>query len=534
MPNASMPGFDDVLLRLQMLEMIVQGTSNMVVVTDEERRITWVNAAYTRTTGWSMEECLGRRPRELLHGPLTDVKTIAQVGTMLREPEAVRDIEILNYKRSGEPYWVLLNIEPILDSAGRVVSYVSIQTDITERKKRELHAADMQSRLELAQRLARLGRIEYDAESGVSRWTSEIFRLLAIERDDEPRGTQAFLSHVHPQDIDTIKRALEHSMHSGEELDVELRVIAANGAIRWARCRGVPHEGRNGVDWPLTLTVQDVTLYKSLIEQRRLRNEELNHQVRMRTRQLEEAYGSMEEFSYALSHDLRTPLRHIAGFAELLREEVSSGNGPGSLPYCDKIMRATLQMRGLIDGMMSFARLGRKGMAVEVVDMAALVDEVVATLSIDTGLKKMRWHIQPGLPAVQGDPVLLREVWVNLLENAVKYASLRDVIEIEIGWQAQPMGLEFHVRDNGVGFDPAQAGRLFGMFQRLHSDARFEGAGIGLALVRRIVEHHGGRIWAHAQPDQGSTFHVFLPSQLERDAREVTQGRPDRLHHLPG
>lgn len=534
MPPTPMPGADEVFLRLQMLEMIVQGTSNMVVVTDEERRITWVNAAYTQTTGWSLEECLGRLPREILHGPLTDAQTLEHVRTLLLRPSAVRDIEVLNYKRSGEPYWVLLNIEPILDSAGRVVNYVSIQTDITERKKRELHTADMQQRLELAQRLARLGRIEYDADSGVSRWTSEIFRLLGRERDDEPRGTQAFLAHVHPQDIDTIKRALDQSLRHDEELDVELRVITNNGATRWARCRGVPHRGKDGIDWPLTLTVQDVTLYKSLIEKRRLRNEELNQQVRVRTKQLEDAYASLEEFSYALSHDLRTPLRHIAGFAELLKEEVVAGNGPNSQAYCDKIIRAGVQMRNLVDGMLSFARLGRNGMTVEAVDMGDLVDEVKAAISLDVGMKKLRWYIQPGLPAVQGDPVLLREVWSNLLQNAVKYSSHRDVIEIVVGWEANPSGFEFHVRDNGLGFNPEHADRLFGMFQRLHSDARFEGAGIGLALVRRIVENHGGRIWADAHPDQGATFHVFLPAQIEAERPDLTVRSREEMRHQRG
>lgn len=397
MSPPSMPGAEDVLRRLQMLEMIVENTSNMVVVTDETRRITWVNAAYSRITGWSLSECLGRRPGELLHGPLTNTEALARLGGLLRQPQPVRDFELQNYKRSGEPYWVLLNIEPILDAAGRVTSYVSIQTDITERKQREQQTADLQARL---------------------------------------------------------------------------------------------------------------------IEQRHRRNEELKRQVQMRTRQLEEAYGSLEEFSYALSHDLRTPLRHIAGFAELLKEEVASGGGQGALAYCDKIIRAATQMRSLIDGMLSFARLGRKGMRVGPVDMAALVEDVAAALVLDWGPKAPRWRIQPGLPIVQGDPVLLREVWVNLLENALKYASHREVIEIDVGWQAQPQGVVFHVRDNGVGFDPEQAKRLFGMFQRLHRDARFQGAGIGLALVRRIVEHHGGRIWAESLPDQGATFHVFLPSQV--------------------
>ena len=390
-----MPGAEDVLRRLQMLEMIVEKTSNMVVVTDEQRCITWVNSVYSRITGWQLHECVGRRPGELLHGPMTCADALARLSELLRKPQPVRDFELLNHKRSGEPYWVLLNIEPLLDASGRVTGYVSIQTAITERKQREQQTAELQARL---------------------------------------------------------------------------------------------------------------------IEQRQRRNEELNRQVQVRTRQLEEAYRSLEEFSYALSHDLRTPLRHIAGFAELLKEDLVSEGGQEAPAYCDKIARATAQMRHLIDGMLSVARLGRQGMRMGSVNMAELVDDVTQVLVIDS--KVPCWRIQPGLPVVQGDLVLLREVWVNLLENALKYASHREVIEIDVSWETHPQGVVFHVRDNGVGFDSEQAKRLFGMFQRLHRDTRFQGAGIGLALVRRIVEYHGGRIWADAQPDQGATFHVFLPSQV--------------------
>ncbi len=514
MSPSFMPAAEDVLRRLQMLEMIVENTSNMVVVTDESRRITWVNPAYTRITGWSLSECIGRRPSELLHGPLTDSETVSRLAQLLRTPQPVRDFELLNHKRSGEPYWVQLNIEPIRDAQGRVTSYVSIQTDITERKKRELQTADLQKRLELAQRLARLGRIEVDAETGRSRWTSEIFRILGRESDNQPRGMEEFLACVHPQDSEMARKVLAQALADGAEIDAEFRVLTASGARRWVRCRGVPHQGHNGFEWPLTLTVQDITLYKNLIEQRHRRNEDLNRQVQIRTRQLEEAYGSLEEFSYALSHDLRTPLRHIAGFAELLKEDITTGGGQNARAYCEKIIGAAAQMRNLIDGMLSFARMGRKGMNVSQVDMAGLVHEVTSALAIDWGVKAPRWRIQPGMPVVQGDPVLLREVWVNLLENALKYSSCRDVIEVEVGWEPQEEGLVFHVRDNGIGFAPEQAGRLFGMFQRLHNDGRFPGAGIGLALVRRIVEHHGGRIWAESQPDQGATFHVFLPARL--------------------
>lgn len=531
MASTPLPAAEDVLRRLQMLEMIVENTSNMVVVTDETRRIIWVNAAYSRITGWALDECVGRRPAELLHGPKTNAEALARLGAMVRQMQPVRDFELMNYKRSGEPYWVSLNIQPIRDATGRLSSYVSIQTDITERKQRELLTADLQERLEQAQRLARLGRIEHDEDTGRSRWTSEIYRILGRERDDEAHGAQAFMDQAHPQDQPALRAALAEALRTGDEIDVEFRVVSAGGALRWVRCRGVPHPVAGGFELPHTFSVQEVTLYKNLIEQRHRRNEDLNLQVQMRTRQLEEAYGSLEEFSYALSHDLRTPLRHIAGFAELLKEEVGAGNGQDSLPYCDKIIRAAVQMRNLIDGMLSFARLGRKGMKLQAVDVAALVDEAVATLAIDAGLKRLRWRIQPGLPTVQGDEVLLREVWTNLLDNAVKYSSHRDVIEVEVGWRAVPDGTEFHVSDNGVGFEPGQAERLFGMFQRLHSDPRFEGAGIGLALVRRIVEHHGGRIWADARPDQGATFHIFLPARVAQSSGEAGLARPEGEPH---
>ncbi len=533
MTSIAMPGADDVIRRLQMLEMIVDNTSNMVVVTDEERRITWVNAAYNRITGWSLHECVGRRPGELLHGPKTCRQALGRLGALLRQADAVQGFELLNYKRSGEAYWVSMNIQPIHDGAGRLTSYVSIQTDITERKQRELLTADLQQRLEVAQRLARLGRIEQDGFTGHSRWTSEVYRILGRERDELARGAQDFLSCAHPLDRDVVQVAQAQALCSGEELDVEFRVVADSGAVRWVRCRGVPHPGTEGFGMPLTLTVQDVTLYKNLIEQRRIHNEDLNQKVQVRTRELQEAYSSLEEFSYALSHDLRTPLRHIAGFAELLKETVTSGEASSSLRYCEKIVRAAVQMKSLIDGMLSFARLGRQGMTLEAVDMAALVDDVVASLSIDGGPRKLRWRIQPGLPAVQGDAVLLREVWTNLLGNAVKYSSHREVIEIEVGWCAVPDGVEFQVSDNGLGFDPEQAERLFGMFQRLHSDPRFDGAGIGLALVRRIVECHGGRIRADARPEQGATFHVFLPSLVQPAPHDPGRQRAEAVLQAP-
>lgn len=507
-------GIDDLSVWLGMLQKIVDDSTNMVVVTDAERRIKWVNATYTRTTGWTLEECAGKRPRELLHGPATDTADLSRLANLLRQKVSVSNFELVNYKKSGEPYHVSLNIEPIHDSAGAVYAYLSIQSDITERRQLELRTIELSQRLEVAQRLARLGRIETDLASGRSRWSSEVYRILGMSPDETPRGFDDLLAFAHPEDLPALERATGASNGRGDEVELEFRVVGVHGGRRWVRCRGVPLLDGGGYRAPVVWSVQDITLYKERLEEKRLRNEVLNQLVLARTRKLEESNRALEEFSYALSHDLRTPLRHVVGFAELLKEELGSGSFDACAPYCDRILGAAGKMQRLIEGMLSFARFGRDGLRVAPIDLAELIRDVVAGLASDAGPSEIRWRIEQGLPTVQGDPVLMREVWVNLLGNALKYSGHRDISEIEVGWHAHPEGWVLFVRDNGVGFDPAQADKLFGMFQRLHRSGRFPGEGIGLALVRRIVESHGGRIWATSRVDQGATFYFFLPATV--------------------
>ena len=194
-------------------------------------------------------------------------------------------------------------------------------------------------------------------------------------------------------------------------------------------------------------------------------------------------------------------------------------------------MRATGKMQNLIDGLLSFARMGREGLNLEQVELDAMLHDVVGDLHDDTGLRKIVWRIAPDMPTVQGDAVLLREVWLNLLDNALKYSGLRDISKIEIGWHPHQDGQVFFVRDNGIGFDPEHAQKLLGMFQRLHREPQFKGEGIGLALVRRIVESHGGRIWATSKVDQGATFYFLLPN--DADGTEPSDwGDVDKVHPI--
>lgn len=507
------PNGMDMQLWLSMLENIVGNSSNMVVITDAERRITWINAAYTQTTGWTLEECLGRSPGDLLHGPDTNAMDVARIAAGIRRGRSVSGVEILNYKKSGEAYWASLNIEPMRNPAGEIVAYLSIQSDISERRRMQTEASELRYRLEEAQRLARLGRIERDASTGRINCSSEICRILGLAPDKPPRTYGALWAHVLPADSAALRRHWAQCLAGGTELDQEFRVLDAKGMVHWVRVRGAPHPETGGLGLPLVLSVQDITAYKHRLAERARRNEELDSQVRARTRQLEESNRALEEFSYALSHDLRTPLRHMASFAELLREELPAASAAHLVQYCDRIVHGSQRMKQLIDGMLSFARLGSAGMERDLVDVDAQIREVVEHMDATRTQRPVRWHLQPGLPPLVGDAVLLREVWINLLDNALKYAADREVVDVRVGWEAADGGTVFTVQDNGVGFDPAKADRLFGMFQRLHQERRFEGAGIGLALTRRIVESHGGRIWATSREGEGACFYVFLPAQ---------------------
>jgi len=237
--------------------------------------------------------------------------------------------------------------------------------------------------------------------------------------------------------------------------------------------------------------------------------------ARSRTAEVEAANRELEAFSYSVSHDLRAPLRHITGFAEMLAGECSSALSAAGLRYLGVISDSVKQMGRLIDDLLLFSQMGRVEMRQIRVSMAELVKQVLQELAGDANGRNIEWDIQ-SLPDVRGDFSMLKQVWANLLSNAIKYTRPRDLARIEIGSRRESGELEFHVRDNGAGFDMKYAEKLFGVFQRLHRAEEFEGTGIGLANVRRIVARHGGRTWAQAKVDEGATFYFTLPDSGRR------------------
>lgn len=349
-----------------------------------------------------------------------------------------------------------------------------------------------------------------DAAGRISWLNKRWFEYTGLAADAGDGGWEVA---IEPQERGGAAERWNRAITSREPLEMELRLRGADGRYRMFLVRAIPLKDAAGriVQWLGTGT--DIDALKQGEKRVRQFNAELEQRVRDRTVQLEAVNRELESFSYSVSHDLRAPLRHILGFVDLLKSSAGAALSAESTRFLQVITDSARQMAQLIDDLLVFSRMGRADLRFEPVDLTALLDEAIAGLDHETAGRNIIWRRDP-LPTVQGDRTMLRQVLVNLVANAIKYTRPRDPAEIEIGAErTSEGGTVVHVRDNGVGFDMNYAGKLFGVFQRLHSDEIFEGTGIGLANVRRIITRHGGRTWAESRPDHGATFFFSLPER---------------------
>ncbi|NII09941.1 ATP-binding protein [Oleiagrimonas sp. C23AA] len=312
-----------------------------------------------------------------------------------------------------------------------------------------------------------------------------------------------------------LQRLTDVMARSRELWDFDLEQTTQDGVDRHVVINARQMELPERTHAVLLLTVSDVSARRMAEEQ----VFELNRQLEGKIEQISDVNRELEAFSYSVSHDLRAPLRHIAGFSDKLARHLGDSADERSAHYLDIIGDAARRMASLIDDLLVYSRLGRGAMRMQSVDMQSLAEEARSLTTSNIGERDIEWRIQP-LPVVVGDENMLRTVWQNLIGNAVKYTGQREHAIIEITAERSSRGdYLFSVKDNGAGFDMRFVNKLFGVFQRLHKTSEFTGSGIGLANVRRIVARHGGRTWAEGEPDKGATFHFSLPASASADAQ---------------
>jgi PAS domain S-box-containing protein len=384
---------------------------------------------------------------------------------------------------------------------------------MTERKHYEvaLRRSEMRTRSILETALDAI--VMMDCEGVVHEWNPAAERMFGYTRDHAVGQKLADLV-IPPHLRDRHRAALVRYLVDGHGpiLNQRIETVAMRADGTEFPVELAVTVGKTDGSRMFTGYISDITERKRAEEQVRQLTSELEQRVQKRTQQLELANKELEAFSYSVSHDLRAPLRHINGFVEILRSSAGQTLDQESRGYLETIADSARQMGQLIDDLLAFSRMGRAELRFAPVKLDSIVAESLRELQQETAGREIHWNIQP-LPEVQGDSSMLRQVFINLLSNALKYTRTRKVTDIEVTHTETPEEHIISVADNGVGFDNAYAHKLFGVFQRLHPAHEFEGTGIGLAIVRRVIARHGGRVWAEGIVDKGATFSVALPKR---------------------
>jgi PAS domain S-box-containing protein len=488
-----------------------------ILLLDIEGHILTWNKGAERLKGYAPHEIIGRHfsifyPREDIEAgkPARELQIAEENGRYEDENWRVR--------KDGTRFWANVVITALRDETGTLRGFGKVTRDFTNRKRAE------DDKFQMAVESAPNAMVIINADGRivlVNTQTEKMFgyaRAELLGQNIELLMPDRFRDQ-HPLDrTGFFKNPQARAMGAGFDL-FGRRKDASEFAVEIGL-----NPVRTGEGLFVISAIVDVSDRKRAEQEIRTLNENLEQRVADRTSELEAANKELDSFSYSISHDLRAPLRAIEGFSRIVLEDFSAPLAPEGKAYLQRVRDNTRHMSQLVDELLKFSRLGRQTMLKQIVDMNQIVRNCLGEMTQELKGRKVEF-MTGDLPPCSGDPTLLHQVWANLLSNAVKYTRKQELARIEIGCrtelqlpaEGQPItqgsaGFDtvYFVKDNGAGFDMKYVAKLFGVFQRLHRAADFEGTGVGLAFVQRIVQRHGGRIWADAKPNQGATFSFTL------------------------
>ena len=487
--------------------------SSIVAITDQKGIIKKVNDNFCSISKYSRDELIGQDHRIINSGYHTK-EFIRNLWVTIANGKIWKG-ELKNKAKDGTIYWVDTTIIPFLNEQGKPFQYVAIRSDITERKKSEIEIIKLND--ELSQRVKEISDYKYALDEssiiaitdqkGIIKKVNDNFCAISKYSREELIGQDHRIinSAYHSKEF---IRDLWVTIANGKIWQGELKNKAKDGTIYWVDTTIVPFLNEQGKPFQYIAIRFDITERKNTETEIKKLNEELEKKVTIRTADLESINKELDAFTYSVSHDLRAPLRAVNGYAEMLKEDHGDKLNEDGKRIIKVIRYNAKRMGMLIDDLLTFSRLGKKELHRNNIDTNKLMQEVLKEInnyiSHNAEIKVTELH------HINADYTLFHQVLYNLISNAIKYSSKREKPIVEILSEENNGEIVFSVKDNGVGFDMQYKNKLFGVFQRLHSQDEFEGTGVGLAIVHRVITKHNGRVWAEGKLGEGAVFKFSL------------------------
>ena len=488
---------------------MIANTSDVIAIMDRDGTLQYKSPNIEKWFGWQPEDLVGTDGWKTVHPD--DLERIQnEFWILLEKDNAKKTVEYRYQCKDGSYKWIELTAvnlthDPIIH--GVLMNY----HDITERKHVEDVMRESEAKLKKAQHFAHVGSWTWNIKENQLAWSDEMFRLFGLERETFTGSLDDVIARsIHPEDRSKVDQSNLSVIQNQQPVPLEYRVVWPDQSVHWVWAEaGEMILDEMGSVSSLSGTILDITERKRASEEIRQMNADLEQRVADRTIQLTAANQELEAFSYSVSHDLRAPLRSLDGFSIVLLEDYAGQLDEPGKNYLARIQEASRRMNQLINDLLDLSRVTRADFTRQRVDLSALANSIAAELKAQSPQRQVEFEITVDL-IVQGDASLLKIVLENLLNNAYKFTSRREQASIQVGRVEQDGQWIYFVRDNGAGFDMDYANKLFGAFQRLHSEKEFPGTGIGLATVQRIIHRHGGRVWAEGAVDQGATFYFTI------------------------
>jgi PAS domain S-box-containing protein len=462
--------------------------------TDRELRYTWISNPHP---DFISQDALGKRDDEL--GYNEGLRQLMEMKEeVLDSGHKVRKDITFPVSDGLRTYDIIA--EPLRDGTGEISGVATYALDITERKWAEAALRKSEQRLRAAQRLGRMGHWDFDLESGEITWSRTTYELY--ERDPQlgPPTFEEDMALHHPEDAARLQEVVQQAIQQVQPYEIDLRAPLPSGKTVCLHAIGAPITDVRGRVVRLEGTVQDIT------ERKRAEQEIERYAAR-----LERSNQELEEFAYVISHDLQEPVRTVKGFLDLLERRYAEGLDEQAKSFIDYAVDGAERMQEMIGALLDLSRVGTQGEPLIPIDVEAVLERALKMLDRSIAESGARVTHDP-LPVVQGDGVQLAQVFQNLIANAIKFRRADEAPQVHVSATREGDLWRFSVADNGIGIPADQRERIFQIFHRLHTREEYPGTGIGLALCRRIVERHGGRIWVESEPGEGATFYFTLPA----------------------